>query len=77
MALGERAGKAGRHEVSRYLRQEIERKDKWRKNGEDEGRRRKSRHAGGRYGSQDKSFHTAIEADFEERASTLAETIRI
>jgi len=30
---GKRAGKAGWHEVSRYLRQEIERKDKWRKNG--------------------------------------------
>lgn len=61
----------GRHEVSRYLRQEIERKDKWRKNGvRMRGGRRKSRHAGGRYGSQDKSFHTAIEADFEKRKST-------
>lgn len=29
----------------------------------------KSRHAGGRYESQDKGFHTAIEADFEERES--------
>lgn len=26
-------GRQGGHEVSRYLRQEIERKDKWRKNG--------------------------------------------
>lgn len=45
-----------------------------REGGEREAR---SRHAGGRYGSQDKSFHTAIEADFEERESRLAETIRI
>lgn len=29
----------------------------------------RSRHAGGRYESQDKGFHTAIEADFEERES--------
>lgn len=60
-----RGREAGWHEVSRYLRQEIERKDKWWKNSEDEQGRCRSRHAGGRYESQDKSFHTAIEADFE------------
>lgn len=36
--MGE-GGEGGWHEVSRYLRQEIERKDKWRKSGEERGER--------------------------------------
>lgn len=58
----------GEESQSMKFRAIWDRKSKERINGgriERRVERCKSRHAGGRYESQDKSFHTTIEADFE------------